>query len=145
MCLAMRGKTNLNLLPVDLGEESLGQRLKRFRKARGFTQQQLCEKTGLVQGLLSDYERDRIRPYPEMLVRFAFVLGVSVDELLGFNRPEVEPPYLPSMRLLRRMKKMEELPAHEIKSLLQIIDAFIERAENKLSYSQQQERIENKS
>ena len=38
---AMPKKSKLKLKPVDFGEESLGQRLARLRKERGFTQKQL--------------------------------------------------------------------------------------------------------
>ena len=41
----------------------------------------------IIQSLLSYYERDRIRPRPEMIVRFVLVLGVTADGILGLAKP----------------------------------------------------------
>ena len=44
------------LPPIDLGTESIGQRIARLRKQQGYTQQQLADKIGIERGLLTDYE-----------------------------------------------------------------------------------------
>ncbi|MDZ4801024.1 MAG: helix-turn-helix transcriptional regulator [Bryobacteraceae bacterium] len=74
--------SKLNLLPIDWGKESLGRRLARLRKERGFTQVELAEKIGIKQTLVTDYETDRLRLTAELVVRFALALDVSMDELL---------------------------------------------------------------
>lgn len=51
---AMPTKSKLKLTPVDMGAESLGQRLARLRKERGLTQKQVAERTGLIQELVSN-------------------------------------------------------------------------------------------
>ena len=68
--------------------ESFGVRLARLRKERGFTQVELAEKSGMIQALVSDYERDKLRPYADVVVRLALALDVSTDELLGLARPK---------------------------------------------------------
>ena len=83
--LAMPRKSKLTLPPLDLGEESLGQRFARIRKEKGYTQVELADKMGIIQGLVSDYERDKLRPHAEMVIRFAQALDVSADDLLGLN------------------------------------------------------------
>lgn len=83
---------------------------------------------GLVQGLVSDYERDKLRPHAEMVIRFAHALDVSTDELLGTNgrqRPEKKP----STKILRRLKQIEALPPHQQKILLKTIDTFLKGAQ----------------
>ena len=67
-------------------DEPFGQRLARLRRERGFTQVELGEKSGMIQALISDYERDKLRPYADVVVRLAVALGVSTDELLGVHR-----------------------------------------------------------
>lgn len=107
--------------------ETLGQRLARIRKERGFTQVELAQKAGTIQAVISDYERGRVRPHAEMLGQLAQALGVTADELLGIapapsqkaNRHGV------SRRILRRMQALEELPAHDQKSILKLIDALV--------------------
>ena len=88
----MPQKSKLDLPPIDLGEESIGERIATIRKQKGFTQKILAEKMGLLNYLISDYERGRRRLYDEMVARFAVALEVSSDYLLGLtNNPEPLP------------------------------------------------------
>jgi DNA-binding XRE family transcriptional regulator len=61
MPVTMPRESTLKLAPLPRGKESLGQRLARFRKERGYTQTELAAKIGLIQALVSDYERDKLR------------------------------------------------------------------------------------
>ena len=124
----MPRKSKLNLPPLDLGEETLGQRIERLRKQHGLSQTALADKIGLTQGLVSAYERGRLRPHPEMTVRFALALEVSTDELLGLkSTPKISDK--PSLKILRRMKKIEALPLAQQKFLLRTIDTFLKGIE----------------
>jgi transcriptional regulator with XRE-family HTH domain len=105
--------------------ETIGQRLARLRKERGWTQVELAERLGIIQSLISDYERDRLRLNPAMVVRFAAALEITTDELL---QPQAEPNALrrkPSLRVLRRLERIEKLPAHQQNTLLKTIDGFL--------------------
>jgi len=69
---------------------------------------------------LPDYERDKLRLNAEMAVRFAIALEVSTDELLGLNSANgggkskaKSEGKKPSRRVLRRLEKIESLPAHQ--------------------------------
>lgn len=109
--------------------ESLGQRLARLRRDRGLTQVELAEKMGLIQGLVSDYELDKLRPNPDILVRYARALRVSADELLGLTKPEKLTPGLSSVsrRFLRRLQQIDTLPKRDQDALLRTIDVFLSR------------------
>lgn len=120
----MPRKPTLKLPPIDLGDETFGQRLARTRKQRGYTQSQLADKMGLVQALISEYERDKLRPYHEMVARFALALEVSADELLGLDAPK-QKHKAPSLRLQKRMLQIEDLPAHKQKIILRTIDTIL--------------------
>ncbi len=113
---------------MELGQETLGQRIARLRKEKGLTQVKLAEKMGMIQVLISDYERDKLRPHPEVIVRFAQALEVSADELLGMKQTATTGTK-PSLKTLRRMRKIEELPPSQQKTLLKTIDTFIKAAE----------------
>lgn len=108
--------------------ETFGQRLARFRKERGFTQVELAERVGIIQALISDYERDKLRLNAGMVVRFAAALEITTDELLQPNG--LKPPLRrkPSLRMLRRLEKIESLPAHQQATLLKTIDTFLRGA-----------------
>ena len=119
--------SKLRLPPLDWGTESIGQRVARIRKERGFTQVELAAKIGIVQTLVTDYETDRLRLTAEMAVRFAIALDVSLDELL---RPNASKARLrkPSRKVLRRLERIEELPPTQQTTLLRTIDTFLEVA-----------------
>ncbi len=125
--MRMPRKSRLKLPPLNLGKESNGQRLARLRKERGYTQIELADKTGIPQTLITDYERDRLRLHAEMVVRFAQALEISADELLGLNGAKKNGEKT-SLRLLRRTKRIAELPSSQQKTLLKTIDTFLKGA-----------------
>jgi transcriptional regulator with XRE-family HTH domain len=105
--------------------ETMGQRLARLRKERGWTQVELAERTDIVQTVLSDYERGKLRLNAAMIVRFAQALDVTTDDLL---QPKASPApirHKPSLRVLRRLERIERLPLHQQNTLLKTIDGFL--------------------
>jgi len=108
-------------------DAALGQRLARLRKERGFTQVELADKIGIVQPILSDYERGKLRPHPQMLVQLARALQISVDELLGLEAPRKNGAPL-NRRFLRRLQAVDKLPKRDQEALLRTIDAFLAKA-----------------
>jgi len=129
MPIAMPRRSRLRLPALDLGEESLGERIARIRKERGFTQVELAKRIGIIQTLVSDYERDRLRPHAEMVVRFAIALDVTTDELLGRTPPTRQPRPMGNRRFLRRLQLIDKLPTRDQEALLRTIDAFLAKAE----------------
>jgi transcriptional regulator with XRE-family HTH domain len=119
--------SRLKLPPLDLGKETLGQRITRIRKERGFTQVELAERIGTIQTLVCDYEKDRLRLSAEMALRFALALEISVDELL---RPKSSKTVSrqPGRKVLRRLEQIESLPGTQQSVLLKTIDTFLENA-----------------
>ncbi|MDJ0766873.1 MAG: helix-turn-helix transcriptional regulator [Myxococcota bacterium] len=117
----------IQLPPLDLGKETLGQRLARFRKEKGYTQVELALKIGTIQRLISDYECGKLRPHPEMLIRFALALEVSTDECLGLKTKQTK-TRKPSRRFLKRLDQIEKLPKRDQDALLRTIDAFLAKA-----------------
>ncbi len=117
----------LKLPPLDFGNETLGQRLARIRKERGYTQVELAEKIGIIQSLISDYETDRLRLSAEMAVRFVMALNVSTDELLN-PKAKKRPGKQPSRKVMRRVEQIEKLPPQQQMILLKTIDTFLRGA-----------------
>jgi transcriptional regulator with XRE-family HTH domain len=120
----MPRRSKLKLMPLPQSDETPGQRLARIRRERGFTQIELAEKTGLVQALVSDYERGKLRLNADMILRFATALEVSTDALLQPAGP-VESKK-PSRKVLRRLELIEALPQTQQTALLRHIDTFLE-------------------
>jgi transcriptional regulator with XRE-family HTH domain len=116
----------LQLPPLDLGNETLGQRLARIRKERGYTQVTLAEKIGIIQSLISDYETDRLRLTAEMAVRFALALDVTTDELL--HPKSKKKTKRPSLKIMRRMEEIEKLPPRQQSIVLSALDSILRGA-----------------
>jgi DNA-binding XRE family transcriptional regulator len=90
--LIMPQKPKENFIPLNLCDETLGQRIARIRKKRKLTQKELADKIGITRSRLSNYEIDRNRLYDELLIRFAIALDVSLDYLVGLkDKPEPLP------------------------------------------------------
>jgi transcriptional regulator with XRE-family HTH domain len=117
----------LKLPPLDFGNETLGQRLARVRKERGYTQVELAEKIGIIQSLISDYETDRLRLTAEMAVRFALALDVSTDELLH-PKAKKKNGKKPSLKIARRMEQIEKLPPRQQTVVLTALDSILRGA-----------------
>ena len=119
--------SKLRLPPLDAGKETVGQRLARLRKERGYTQVELADRIGLIQSLVSSYEHDVLKLSAEMAVRFARALDVTTDELLQpVDRPRNGRK--PSRKVLRRLEQVESLPRTQQVTLLRTIDTFLRDA-----------------
>jgi transcriptional regulator with XRE-family HTH domain len=120
----MPRKRSLKLPPLDYGDETVGPRLARIRKERGFTQVELAKKIGLIQSLVSDYETDRLRLSAEMAVRFALALGVSTDDLLN-PKAKSKAAKKPSLKIMRRLEEIEKLPPRRQAFVLTALDSIL--------------------
>jgi transcriptional regulator with XRE-family HTH domain len=123
MIATMPRKSRLKLPPLNLGPERVGDRLKRLRKARGLSQVELAKKIGIIQVLVSNYERDRLRLHGEMVVRFARALGASTDEILGLKPADEPAPR--NRRLLRRLLAVETLSKTDQRAVLNHIESLV--------------------
>ena len=113
--------------PLDYAGETIGQRLARLRKERGYTQVGLAEKTGTRQVLISAYETDRAALSAEMAVRFAVALEVSTDELLHPNVKK-KSTAKPSLKVMRRLEQIEKLPENKQSFILSALDSMLRGA-----------------
>jgi transcriptional regulator with XRE-family HTH domain len=107
-------------------DQTPGERLAGIRRERGFTQRELADKTGLIQTLVSDYERGELRLNADMILCFATALEVSTNELLQPGEPKTARK--PSRKVLRRLEQIEALPERQQLTLLRTIDTFLENA-----------------
>jgi transcriptional regulator with XRE-family HTH domain len=123
----MARRAKIRKPPLDFGGETLGERLARLRKQRGFTQVEFADRVGITQVLISLYETDRRQFSVELAIRFALALNVSLDELLHPTAKKVSGKKL-NRRVLRRLEEIERLPPHQQNYLLKTIDGFLRGA-----------------
>jgi transcriptional regulator with XRE-family HTH domain len=60
---------------------SFADNLQRLREAAGFSQMELCRRTGISIDSLRNWEQARVLPRVDAAVRLALALGVKVDDL----------------------------------------------------------------
>ncbi len=60
-----------------------GDRLKRLREDRRLTQDELSDLLGIGHAQMNRYENGKTEPGPEAIIKFANVLEVTTDYLLG--------------------------------------------------------------
>jgi transcriptional regulator with XRE-family HTH domain len=123
----MPKRATITMPPLDYDGETVGQRLARLRKQRGYTQVELAEKMGSRQVLISAYETDRIALSAEMAVRLAVTLEVSTDELLHPNVKK-KSTTKPSLKVMRRMEQIEQLPENKQSFILTALDSLLRGA-----------------
>jgi transcriptional regulator with XRE-family HTH domain len=121
---------NYNLVPIDINnEESIGKRLARIRKERGFTQQELADKIGITRSVIMDYERNRNHMYDEVIIRLAITLGITSDVLLGLKNIK-SGLNTPSLKVIKRINEIEKLPPLKQKKALENIDIILKGIKN---------------
>lgn len=109
-------------------ENPFGARLRDLRKARGFTQAELAEAIGSSQRMIAYYETQGGTPAAPLLLKLARALLVNADEILGLKRERKRADSTPpqDLRLWRKLKRVERLPAAQRKTVVQLIDALVE-------------------
>jgi transcriptional regulator with XRE-family HTH domain len=79
----------------------IGERLRRQRLQRGFTQTELAERSGVRQSLISRLENGtRDNPSADNLRRLARALGCTTDYLVGMHEDDDEEPVYRRRRAL---------------------------------------------
>jgi len=101
-----------------------GKRLAILRTQKGLTQAELAKILGVSRTTVADYERGRIHLNDETLIKLAFLFKTSVDQLLGLKSSPVFSEDN-SLRIMKRLRKINELPLPKQKVLLHTIDSFL--------------------
>lgn len=70
--------------------ETIGNRIAKFRKAKGMTQEDLANQLGVSSQAVSKWENDASCPDISLLPQLSKVLGVTTDELLTGKNDEVK-------------------------------------------------------
>ena len=69
--------------------ESIGNRISKYRKAKGLTQEELAAMLGVSSQAVSKWENDASCPDISLLPQLCRILGISTDELLTGSSDEV--------------------------------------------------------
>ena len=70
--------------------ETMGNRINKYRKLKNMTQEELAEKMGVSSQAVSKWEKDASCPDISLLPQLSKLLGITTDELLTGNTSEVQ-------------------------------------------------------
>ena len=107
-------------------EATIGKSLRELRQRRGMTQAEMAKTLGINQSRISEYERGDLRVPGAVIVRIANALKVSTDEALGLEKPKTA-TLMNNRRLLRRLRRVDELPVADQRALIRFLDALLAR------------------
>ena len=87
----------------------IGEKLRKLRKERGWTQKDVERLTGVAQRNISSYESGKLQPSSRTLRKFAEAFAVPYEDLAGEARTE---PVLAlsDPELLQMFREVENLP-----------------------------------
>ncbi len=103
-------------------EKSIGKRIQKLRKEKGFTQHQFSETIGISTNYLSDIERGKSFPRIDNLVAIINTLECSADDLFA---DVIDYGY--KVKTSRLSERLEALPVSEQEKAFAILDAFISK------------------
>lgn len=72
-----------------LSQQKLVETVKRLRKAKSFTQEQLCEKTGINRQMIGRLENHEYLPSIPQLEKLAEILGFEMTDLYVEDEPVI--------------------------------------------------------
>jgi transcriptional regulator with XRE-family HTH domain len=111
---------------------TLGENIKKYRKAIGLTQVELAHVLGTTQKVITNYECGLNNPLAAAIPDIANALGISIDELYGTTELK---PALENVPQTSREKKMlsvfKTLEAGEQRAILKQAEGLVLRKEKK--------------
>lgn len=101
--------------------EKLGDRMARLRRARGWNQRELGERTGATSAQISKYERGSHAPRPDVLGRIAEALETTIDYLVTGREAKTRR----DTRLRDLLPALESLPQGQRDNLVEFLRALL--------------------
>jgi transcriptional regulator with XRE-family HTH domain len=104
--------------------------LRRIRKAKGLSQQDLAEKCNLAKTVISYYENHAVNPPLDKIEIIANALNINIGDLLNVNNINKKTDYEDiDPRILKKIIKIQSLPKREQKKITDYIDTIIKNFE----------------
>lgn len=104
---------------------SFAERLKKLRKKKGLSQNELAEAIGVHFTQVSRYERGETKPNAEAMTKLARALDATVDYLMNGTVDDVVQEAGLEKEMINRFKQVQDLAAEEKKTVLSLLDAYI--------------------
>lgn len=106
---------------------AIGDRVRRYRRERGWTQGQLAQRASLTRGTVSAIERGLERPLEKTSKALAEALGVSFERLIGLEGQATLFP-LPDERRMAMIRRLVELDDDALEEVWPALRRTLDRA-----------------
>lgn len=110
--------------PVTKEATALGRRISAARRDAGLTQQQLADKLGTTQRVVTYWEREAVGLKAEQLTALAGALGITLDQLMGRPQPKARGTG-PAGRAKQIFNRITSLPRAQQHNVLDTIEALM--------------------
>jgi transcriptional regulator with XRE-family HTH domain len=117
--------------PINLGfmsKTSKVSRLRALREARGISARELARQIGEDSSNVSFWERTGALPRSNVLIPIAKTLGVTVEELLGEEKPSRV--ISPGGRARQLFDAVSKMPRRQQEKILDILEPFVRQHAN---------------
>ena len=103
------------------------EKLKKLRKEKGWSQDQLAEKIGIHGRHVGKYEIGKAMPNAETVVKIAKVFGISIDYLLMDKDDLSLKSRISDTKLLLAFESVDQMNPRNKEVIMTLIDAFIKK------------------
>jgi transcriptional regulator with XRE-family HTH domain len=110
--------------PATKEATTLGQRISAARRDAGMTQQQLADKLGTSQRVITYWERESVGLKAEQLTALAEALGITLDKLMGKAQPKARGNG-PTGRAKQMFESVAKLPRKQQQKILDVVQALV--------------------
>ena len=104
---------------------TLGDRIRRLRQEKGWSQTQLSRKLNVHQKQISGYERDIHAPSIDFLIKIAELFNVSLDYLAFDDRGDMNRVQISDRELIQTIKEIDNLPEEDKTTIKSVLNTFI--------------------
>jgi transcriptional regulator with XRE-family HTH domain len=112
------------LMPYNAGmAQSTDSRLRQLREAAGLSLRELARQIGEQPSNVSFWERTGTLPRSNVLVSMAKALGVTVEELLGQEKPRRAPA--PGGKMRQAFEQVQKLPRRQQDKIIEVVEALL--------------------
>jgi len=110
--------------PTKNTRPSFGERLALARQQAGLTQQQLADRLGTTQRVITYWEREPVALRADQLAALADALAVSADFLIGREESKKRGNG-PVGRARRVLETVSRLPRHQQQRIIDVVEALV--------------------
>jgi transcriptional regulator with XRE-family HTH domain len=116
---------------VEFSKAEAGQRIRAIRESLGTTQVEVAKALGIPQSNISEIERGVRGLTVHQAVRLARAFRVTTDQILVGRNGSTQKRPAASLKLLRRVQRIEKLPEARQRIVLKFIDALIDQEKHR--------------